>query len=57
MIRVTLTLDMPEFWGADDTYAQGRGEAVRNLVMEDVEAFAQQAAWQIRKVTETVEKK
>ena len=57
MIRVTLTLKLPEIWGADDAYEQGRGLAIKNLVMEDVEAFAQQANWQIEKLIENVDRK
>ena len=57
MIRVTLTLKIPEIWGADDAYAEGRGQAIKNLVMEDVMAFAQQADWHIEKLIEKVDTK
>lgn len=52
MIRVTLTLDMPEIWGADETFAAGGPEAVKELVLEDTSAYIWEAAWKIEKIEE-----
>lgn len=50
MIRVTLTLDMPDWWGADESWADGGAGQVKELVKEDVQAFAEDATWTVEKV-------
>lgn len=52
-IRVTLTLILPEFWGADDAWECGGPAAVKDLIYEDVLAFiddVNEANWKIEKV-------
>ena len=39
MIRLTITLDMPDYWGADDAFDDGGIDCLRELISEDVGAF------------------
>lgn len=50
MIRVLLKIDMPEWWGAEDAFADGGDTAVKELAMEDVQAFIEGAEWVIVEV-------
>jgi hypothetical protein len=47
MIRVTLTVDMPEWWGAETAFAEGGEAAVKELCQEDIFALVEDATWKI----------
>jgi len=46
-VRVTLTLDLPDWWGADEAWEIGGANYVKELIEEDVSAFVEDAAWTI----------
>lgn len=50
MVRVILTLEMPDWWGADDAFDAGGEKAVRELVEEDLRAFTDEASWVVARV-------
>lgn len=50
MIRVTLTIELSLWWGADEAWAMGGGDLVRALCMEDADDLVDQAKWKIEKV-------
>ena len=50
MIRITLTIDLSDFWGADDAWSDGGEGAVRELCMEDIGALIEEAKWKIEKI-------
>lgn len=47
MVQVKLTLTLPDWWGADYAFASGGAKAVRELIEEDLRAFADDASWEI----------
>ena len=49
MIRVTYSVDLPEWWGADECYEDGGEKAVIELVHEDISAFLEDGAWTVEK--------
>lgn len=50
MIRVTYTVDLPEWWGAEECLADGGKVAVIELVHEDVAAFLEDGSWTVEKI-------
>jgi hypothetical protein len=44
-----VTKVLEDWWGADEAWKDGGGYAVRELIMEDVEAFLKDADWEIGK--------
>lgn len=49
-ILVTLSLLLPDWWGADDAWKNGGYDEVKELLWEDITSFAEDAAWKIEKV-------
>jgi hypothetical protein len=47
MICVTLTIDMPEWWGAETAFAVGGEAGVKELCQEDIFALVEDATWKI----------
>lgn len=52
MIRVTVTCDLPDFWGADEQWEACNGDpsVMREFIWEDLSAFAEDATWKIEKL-------
>lgn len=42
-VRVTVTSLLPDWWGADEAYADGGAKLVEDLVKEDIFAFFEDA--------------
>lgn len=42
-IKVTLTLELSDLWGAEDAYADGGSAAVLEVIKEDIGAFFEEA--------------
>jgi hypothetical protein len=47
-VKVTLELMLPEWWGADFAFDDGGPEGVKELILEDLSAFAEDAKWDIQ---------
>lgn len=43
MIRLTITLDMPDWWGADEAFADAGANFIKELIQEDLSAFWEDA--------------
>lgn len=52
MVRVTYTIDLPEWWGADECYRDGGHVAVVDLIQEDTVAFLDGGTWTVEMVSE-----
>jgi len=48
-VTVTLTVELPEWWGADRAWDVGGAKYVKELIEEDVFAFVEDARWSITK--------
>ena len=46
MIRATITIEFSELWGADEFYAEGGENAIKEMVWEDLGAFVEELKWQ-----------
>lgn len=46
-VRVELKLTLPDWWGADDAFEMGGPDLVKEIILEDLSAFAEDAAWDI----------
>lgn len=49
-IRVIIESTLPDWWGADEAFATGGNEMIKELVLEDLSAFVEDAKWIITKV-------
>ena len=47
MIRAILTVEFSDIWGADEFWADGGEKAIKEMVMEDLGAFIEEAKWVI----------
>lgn len=54
-VRVTLSLVLPEWWGADEFWEDGGAPAVQAAVYDDLSAFADEAVWEVKKVNQEKE--
>ena len=50
MIRVVVTVDLDETWGADDCYDDRGASGVIELLHEDLTAFLAGARWHVTRV-------
>lgn len=50
MIRVTYTVDLPEWWGADECYEDGGKSSVIELMYEDIGAFLEGGSWSVERI-------
>ena len=50
MVRVTYTVDLPEWWGAEECYEDGGEFAVIELIHEDIVAFLEGGSWSVQKI-------
>jgi hypothetical protein len=50
MIRVTLTATLSDLWGAEDALAAGGEEELKEIIRDDLSAFAEEATWTIEVV-------
>ena len=51
MIRVTLTVDLDEdIWGAEQCFADGGEESVKQLCWEDIIYLLEEAQWKIEQI-------
>lgn len=48
MIRVVITVDLEDWWGADEAYSEGGPKLVRELCEEDMPAVLEHAQWNIQ---------
>lgn len=49
-IRVVIESTLPDWWGADDAFEDGGTDTVKELILEDLSAFVEDAKWIITKV-------
>ncbi len=46
-IKITLTIEPSDLWGADEFYKDGGDRAIKEMAMEDLNAFIEEAKWKI----------
>jgi len=51
-IKVTVSLVLPHWWGADDAFAERGEDAIKELILEDIGAFMldDAAQWDVTQV-------
>ena len=47
-VTVTLSATLPDWWGADEAFADGGEAAIKEMIEEDLFAFAEDAVWVIK---------
>ena len=49
-VKITLVIEPSDIWGADEFYKDGGEEAIKDMAMEDLSAFIEEAMWKIEYV-------
>ena len=50
-IKVTLTSVLPDWWGAEYSWKSHGPEGVKELILEDVQAFVEEATWDVVEIS------